>query len=336
MAALDAEREVLSLRPGDVYLGIYPLGHVGFSWGLAALKAGGTFVMMERFDPDRYLALVRQYRVAVLASMPPVIHTLVHAPPGTEEALATVRVMISGGGPLLPSVWEAFDRRYRIPIANAYGLSETIVVGSATCVLPEHYGLHQGYRSVGAAVGYAEVRVVGADDPGRELATGEVGEIAVRGPAVASGYWNRPEATAEVFRADGWFLTGDLGFLDEDGALAVTDRKKDMINMSGWKIYPAEIENVLVQHPAVADAAVFGRPDERRGEIPVAAIVLRDHASFTHDDLVAYCKDRLAGYKCPRETVVVDALPRVNGWKLLRRKLREEYSSVKGDVENEV
>ncbi len=325
MTALDAEREALRMVPDDVYLGIYPMGHVGFSWGLAMLRAGGTFVMMERFEPERYLALCKEHRITVLAGMPPVIHTLVHSPPGTEESLATVRVIISGGGQLLPVVWEAFDRRYHIPVANSYGLSETIVIGSGTTTLPEYPHLTKNYQSVGVAVGYTEIRIVDAADPNRELPPNENGEIAIRGPAVAKGYWNLPEATAEVFRPDGWFLSGDIGYLDEDWILYVTDRKKDMIIMSGWKVYPTEVENILLKHPAVRDAAVFGCPDERRGEIPVAAVVLKEGTACQPADLENYCREMLAGYKVPRRIILADTLPRVHGWKLLRRTLRETY-----------
>jgi long-chain acyl-CoA synthetase len=325
MTALDTERDALRLRPIDVYLGIYPMGHVGLSWGLSVIRAGGTYVMMERFDPERYLALAEEHRVSVLAGMPPVIYTLVHAPEGTEERLKCARVIISGGGSLLPSVWEAFDRRYRIPVANSYGLSETIVIGSGTTTLPEYPHLTKGYRSVGVAVGYTEIRIVDAGDPEKELEPGENGEIAIRGPAVAKGYWNLPGPTREVFRPDGWFLTGDIGNLDPDGILCITDRKKDMIIMSGWKIYPTEVENVLIQHPAVSDVAVFGIPDERKGEVPVAAVVLRPGHTLTEAELESYCRDRMAGYKVPRRLVPTDALPRVHGWKLLRRNLREKF-----------
>jgi long-chain acyl-CoA synthetase len=326
MTALDAEREALRIRMDDVYLGIYPMGHVGISWGLSVLRAGGTYVMMERFELGRYLALAEQYRVTVLAGMPPVIHSLVHSPPGTERQLATARVIISGGGQLLPAVWEAFDRRYHIPVANSYGLSETIVIGSGTTTLPEYPHLTKGYQSVGVAVGYTEVKVVDTNDPDRELLPGESGEIALRGPSVAQGYWNMPQATAEVFRPDGWFLTGDIGHLDEDGILYITDRKKDMIIMSGWKIYPTEVENVIIQHPAVADVAVFGIPDERKGEVPVAAVVQKPGQKLDEAALEAYCQNHLAGYKIPRRLMIVDALPRVHGWKLLRRTLREQFS----------
>jgi len=325
MSALDAEREVLKLRPDDVYLGIYPMGHVGLSWGLSMLRAGGTYVMMERFEIERYVALAEQYEVTILAGMPPVIHSLVHSPPGTEKRLMHARVIISGGGQLLPSVWEAFDHRYRIPVANSYGLSETIVIGSGTTTLPEYSELTMNYQSVGVAVGYTEVAIVDVDTPEKECASGEQGEIALRGPSVAKGYWNMPEASASVFRRDGWFLTGDIGYLDEKGILYITDRKKDMIIMSGWKIYPTEVENVIIQHPAIADVAVFGVPDDRKGEIVVAAVVLKPGSAFTKAELESWCRDRLAGYKIPRTLIPVGALPRVHGWKLLRRTLREMY-----------
>ena len=143
---------------------------------------------------------------------------------------------------------------------------------------------------------------------------GESGEIALRGPAVAKGYWNLPEATREVFRHDGWFLTGDIGNLDAEGILCITDRKKDMIIMSGWKIYPTEVENVIIRHPAVADVAVFGVPDERKGEVPVAAIVLRPGTSLTEPEFATYCRDHMAGYKIPRKFIIVDSLPRVHRW----------------------
>ena len=325
MTALDTERDALRLRPVDVYLGIYPMGHVGLSWGLAVIRAGGTYVMMERFELEHYLTLAEQYEVTVLAGMPPVIHSLVHAVPGTEHRLRHARVIISGGGQLLPTVWSAFDHRYHIPVANSYGLSETIVIGAGTTTLPEYPHLTKEYRSVGVAVGYTELRIVDEENPEKELSPGENGEIALRGPSVAQGYWNLPEATREVFRPDGWFLTGDIGNLDTEGILCITDRKKDMIIMSGWKIYPTEVENVLIRHPAVVDVAVFGVPDERRGEIPVAAIVQKPGSPMTGPELEAYCHEYLAGYKVPRKFLFTDSLPRVHGWKLLRRDLRQKF-----------
>jgi long-chain acyl-CoA synthetase len=234
-------------------------------------------------------------------------------------------VIISGGGQLLPAVWEAFDHRFGIPVANSYGLSETIVIGSGTTNLPDYPHLTRDYRSVGVPVGYTEVRVVDAADPELELPAGDNGEIALRGPAVAYGYWHMPEETAAVFRPDGWFLTGDIGYLEPDGVLFITDRKKDMIILSGWKVYPTEVENVLIGHPKLADVAVFGCLDVHRGEVPVAAVVLKPGEEIAGGEIEAYCRERLAGYKTPQSVVVVAALPRVHGWKLLRRSLREEF-----------
>jgi long-chain acyl-CoA synthetase len=326
MASLETEREVLGLTENDRYLGIYPLGHVGVSWGLSVLREGGTFVIMKRFSLPEYLELCATYRITVLSGMPPVIHSLCGAPEGTEEVLRTVRLIISGGGQLLPTVWQAFDRRYGIPVANAYGLSETVVVGTGTITLSGRPELTGDYMSVGVPAGYSEVKIVNSEDPGVSLPPGEDGEIALRGPSVAQGYWHLPDATAESFLRDGWFLTGDIGHLDRNGLLYITDRKKDMIIMSGWKVYPTEVENVLLKHPAVMDAAVYGYPDERRGEIPVAVIVPQAGVIPARDELIAFCREHMAGYKVPRGVILTSSLPRMHGWKLLRRRLREEYS----------
>lgn len=332
MAALDAEREVLGLTENDIYLGIYPMAHVGVSWGIAALKAGATWVIMDRFELDPYISLIAEYSITVIASMPPVIHSLNQLPAGTEKAFKSGRVMISGGGPLHPSIWKEFYGRYGIPIVNAYGLSETIVVGTGTAIRPEDYATAEEFRSVGKPVGYSEVRIVDVNDPAVELPSPEIGEIALRGPAVAQGYWEMPDATEAVFLSEGWFLTGDIGYIDGDGMLAITDRKKDMIVMSGWKIYPTEVEKVLIQHPKIQDVAIFGIPDIRRGEIPVAAVVPSPGAQITLDDIVAYSKERLAGYKVPRKLILIPELPRVHGWKLLRRELRDRFGSGGPDV----
>ncbi|MDD3070764.1 class I adenylate-forming enzyme family protein [Methanoculleus horonobensis] len=333
IAAMDAERDVLRITDADVYLGIYPMGHVGLSWGIATLRAGGTYVVMERFELDRYLDLARDYRATIVAGMPPVIHSLIQTPPGTETALATARAMISGGGPLTPGVWKPFHERFGIPIVNAYGLSETVVVGTGTAIRPEHYATADEFRSVGTPVGFSEVKIVDANDPAQELRPGVDGEIALRGPGVALGYWQMPEETAAVFLPDGWFLTGDIGHLDEDGMLYITDRKKDMIVMSGWKVYPTEVEDVLVQHPGVRDAAVFGCTDEHRGEVPVAVVVPVGNG-ISPDEIVAFARERLAGYKVPRRVIIAEEIPRVNGWKLLRKRLREEYCGAGSDEGN--
>jgi long-chain acyl-CoA synthetase len=326
IVALDNECDILDFVRSDVYLGVYPMGHVGLSWGIAALKAGGIYVMLERFEPERYLALIEEYKVTVLSSMPPVIHMLTEAPVETDERLKSVRVLISGGGPLHSPTWKAFHARYNRPIVNAYGLSETIVLGVGTAIRPYHYQTADEYNSVGTPVGYTEVCIVDQDNPELRLPDGEIGEIALRGPGLALGYWNNPEDSAKTFLTDGWFLTGDVGYLDKDSMLIITDRKKDMIIMSGWKIYPTEVEQVLIHHPKIAEAAVFGCPDEEKGEIPGVAIVLNNSSdSLSHEELVAYAKEQLAGYKVPRKSWIVTELPRVNGWKLLRNELKTQF-----------
>ncbi|HPP77606.1 MAG TPA: class I adenylate-forming enzyme family protein [Methanospirillum sp.] len=326
LAALQAEAEALDLTSDDIYLGIYPMAHVGISWGLSVLRIGGTFVIMERYHPDEYIRLIREYQITVLSGMPPVIHALTETPPGTEDNFITVRRIISGGGPMHSPTWKKFNERFRIPVINAYGLSETIVLGCGTVIRPEDYPTADEYNSVGKPVGFSEVKIVDSADPDRELTSPHAGEIALRGPGVALGYWNQPEETEAVFLKDGWFLTGDIGYIDSRGMLVITDRKKDMIIMSGWKIYPTEVENVLINHPKIADVAIFGCPDEEKGEIPAAAVVLRNKDdTLTLEELTGWSREFLAGYKIPRRLKVVDQLPRVGGWKLLRRELRESF-----------
>ncbi|MDU9375931.1 Long-chain-fatty-acid--CoA ligase [Methanocorpusculaceae archaeon Sp1] len=328
LTAVHNECDVLTLKQDDVYLGIYPMGHVGLSWGVAAMRAGALYIMMERYDPESYLALCKKHQVTVLSGMPPVIHFLEGAPTGTEEMLATAREIISGGGPLHHETWKNFHYRYNIPVINAYGLSETVVIGTGTVIRPEDYASADRFQSVGHPVCFSEVKIVDEADASKTMPPETPGEIALRGPAVAKGYWGLPEETARAFLPDGWFLTGDIGYLDKDQRLCLTDRKKDMIVMSGWKIYPTEVEETLLQYQEVAEIAVFGIPHPHRGEVPAAAVVWRAGRDGSDNEagLLAFAKEHLAGYKVPRKIYTVDALPRVNGWKLLRRELREKFS----------
>lgn len=326
LAAISNEVDVMEFVESDIYLGIYPMGHVGLSWGIAALRAGSLYIMMERYDLENYIHLIEKHKVTALSGMPPVIHSFVSCPPGTEERVQTVREIISGGGPLHNEIWKTFHHRYNIPVVNAYGLSETIVIGTGTVIRPVDYATADKFQSVGHPVCFSEVKIVDENDPNRELPQGDAGEIALRGPAVAKGYYGMPEETKNAFLPDGWFLTGDIGYLDKDLRLCLTDRKKDMIVMSGWKIYPTEVEDVLLQHPAVADVAVFGIGNLHKGEIPVAAVIWRAGCE-SPAELSVFAKEHLAGYKIPRQFLSVEELPRVNGWKLLRRELRAKYDT---------
>jgi len=316
--------DVLTLKQDDVFLGIYPMAHVGISWAIAALRAGALYIMMEQYEINRYLDLCYKEKVTVLSGMPPVIHTLTNLEEEKTGHLDTVREIISGGGPLHRKIWKKFHNQYHIPVINAYGLSETIVIGTGTVIRPEDYISADRFESVGHPVCFSEVKIVDEYDSNIKLDKYKHGEIALRGPAVAKGYWNMEKETKESFLDDGWFLTGDIGYIDEDNRLFITDRKKDMIVMSGWKIYPTEVEEILIKYPKVEEIAIFSINDCHRGELPVAAVVWKDEEDS--EGLINYAKEYLARYKVPRKVFSLNELPRVNGWKLLRRELREMYS----------
>ena len=320
--AIHNECDVLTLKQDDVFLGIYPMAHVGLSWAISALRAAAYYILIEQFDLDEYLELCESEKVTVLTGMPPVIHSLTTMDKTKE--LSTVREIISGGGPLHKKIWKEFHETYGIPVINAYGLSESIVIGTGTVIRPEDYREADRFESVGHPVCFSEVKIVDELDSTKTLDKYEQGEIALRGPAIAKGYWKREKQTIETFLDDGWFLTGDIGYLDEDNRLFITDRKKDMIVMSGWKIYPTEVEEVLIKYPKLKEIAIFSIQDCHRGELPVAAVVWEDKPD--HEGLLDYARENLSRYKVPREIYDLDELPRVNGWKLLRRELREMFN----------
>lgn len=319
--AIHNECDVLTLKQDDVFLGIYPMAHVGLSWAISALRAAAYYIMMEQFNLDEYLELCENEKVTVLSGMPPVIHSLTTM--DARKHLKTVREIISGGGPLHKKIWKDFHQTYQIPIINAYGLSESIVIGTGTVIRPEDYWEADRFESVGHPVCFSEVKIVDELDSSMTLPKYEQGEIALRGPAIAKGYWGNEEKTKASFLDDGWFLTGDIGYLDDDNRLFITDRKKDMIVMSGWKIYPTEVEEVLIKYTAVKEIAIFSINDCHRGEIPVAAVVWED--SPDDEGLIEYARENLSRYKVPRKIFALDELPRVNGWKLLRRELRKMF-----------
>jgi len=322
-SAIQNECDVLKITHSSVMFCIYPMAHVGISWAIAALRSGALCITKNKYTFDEYLDVIYEYRVTHATAMPPVIHSIISNPDLVKNKLSTVESTISGGGPLHKDIWRKFYKKYGIPVLNAYGSSETIVIGTGTVIRPEDYAFADRFESVGHPVCFSEVKIVDTSNPKVVMDKNEQGEIALRGPSIALGYWNRPEANRQTFMDDGWFLTGDIGYLDDDNRLFITDRKKDMIIMSGWKIYPTEVEEVLIAYDEVDEIAVFSLPDEHRGEIPVAAVIWRHDSDI--DGLLGYARDNLARYKIPRKLYTVEQLPRVNGWKLLRRQLREEY-----------
>ncbi len=322
-SAIQNECDVLNMDHNSVMFCIYPMAHVGISWAIATLRKAALCITKNRYTFDEYLDIIFENRVTHATGMPPVIHSIVTNPDKVQNKLYTVKSMVSGGGPLHKDIWKKFYKKYGITVLNAYGSSETIVIGTGTVIRPEDYAFADRFESVGHPVCFSEVKIVDTDDASIQMDVNCQGEIALRGPSIAKDYWNKPEANEKTFLEDGWFLTGDIGYIDEDNRLFITDRKKDMIIMSGWKIYPTEVEEVLIEHPSVNEIAVFSLPHEHRGEIPVAAIIWNDGED--KDSLLEYASDNLARYKIPRRLFTTDSLPRVNGWKLLRRQLKEIY-----------
>lgn len=322
-SAIQNECDVLDMDHNSIMFCIYPMAHVGISWAISALRRAALLITKNRYTFDEYLDIIYDNQVTHATGMPPVIHSIVTNQDKVANKLYSVESMISGGGPLHREIWKKFYKKYGIPILNAYGSSETIVIGTGTVIRPEDYAFADRFESVGHPVCFSEVKIVDTENPKIELDTNNPGEIALRGPSIALGYWNKPEANQQTFLSDGWFLTGDVGYLDEDNRLFITDRKKDMIIMSGWKIYPTEVEEVLLAYEGVDEIAVFSLPHEHRGEIPVASVIW--NGKEDEDGLLKYASQHLARYKIPRKIFTTDQLPRVNGWKLLRRQLREKY-----------
>src|SRR5436305_4609815 len=242
--------------------------------------------------------------------------------PLEEHDLSSLRYVSSGGAPLAPQVAEAFIRRVpSVTIRQGYGLTETAALISTNPVGREKPG------SVGLPVPETEVRII--DEEGRELPTGRVGEICCRSPGVMRGYWHSPEATDEALR-DGWLHTGDLGYLDEEGYLFIVDRKKDLIIRGGFNVYPRDVEDALLEHPAIERAGVIGRPDEISGEEVVAFVSLRPGAQVSAEELVQWSRERIGGYKYPREVHVIEAVPLTGVGKVDRKALRGQLAVSSG------
>jgi long-chain acyl-CoA synthetase len=304
----------LSLQPDDVLLGVLPFFHI---FGLnvilnAAARAGAAVVTMERFSPAASLALLAEQHVTVAYGAPPVFAAWCAV--RDVPSLPQLRAAISGADALPVGTFHAFAERFGLEICEGYGLTETSPVVSSNAGSPE---IRPG--TVGHPVPGVEVRIV--DPTGAPVPPGTDGEIIVRGGNVFAGYHGQPDATAEVF-TDGWFSTGDVGRCDADGYLTIAGRLKDMVIVSGFNVYPREVEEALLSHPDVAEVAVVGLPDTRTGERVRALVVPCPGVEVRIDDLLAHCRDRLARYKLPREVEIVGSLPRTALGKLTRASLR--------------
>jgi long-chain acyl-CoA synthetase len=294
---------------------VLPLSH---SYGLTVMNAGSILgtkgVLMRWFNPEGVLEAIERYRVESMSGVPTMFVYLLNYPDATRFDTSSMRLWGSGAAPLPLEIVEPFERKFGGRILEGYGLTEASPVVSAHRL--------SGVRKLGS-VGQAlpGVTVAILDDADRPLPLGELGEVCVRGPNVMQGYYRLPEETARTLR-DGWLHTGDVGRLDADGYLFIVERKKDLIIRGGFNIYPREVEEVLYAHPAVAEAAAIGVSDAVMGEEVMAFVALKPGATVDADALIGFCRERLAGYKCPSQIRFVDALPKSPIGKILRKELR--------------
>jgi long-chain acyl-CoA synthetase len=309
----------LALVPSDVGLGLLPFFHVfGLNVALGLpLAAGAAVVLVERFDPAGSLARVRDDAVTVIAAVPAVFAAWLDLPEAKapSDTFARVRLAVSGAAALPVPTATAMRERFGVDVREGYGLTEASPIVTTAAV-----GAQARPGSIGPPLPGVEVALRDAD--GTDVLVGDPGEIWVRGPNVFAGYWQDPESTARVVDADGWLHTGDLAITDDDGWLRIVDRAKDLIIVSGFNVYPAEVEDALVEHPDVAEAAVVGVADPRSGEAVVAFVVPCEGASPTWTELIAHLRRRLARYKLPARIEFVAELPHTFAGKVPRRALR--------------
>ena len=315
------------LEPGVPNLVCLPMFHIGGAgWGLAGLFAGATNHVVREFVPTEILAIIQRERLQVMLLVPAMILFLVQAPQIRETDLSSLKLIVYGAAPIPAELLKQAMAIFPCGFQQVYGLTET--TGAITLLPPQDHDPDDAARllSCGYAQAGVELRVVG--DDGRDLPPGKVGEIAVRSAQIMGGYWRLPEDTRRAVKGD-WFFTGDAGYLDDKGYLYIYDRVKDMIVSGGENIYPAEVESALFGHPAVADVAVIGVPDERWGEAVKAVVVRKPEASVTPGELIDWARERIASYKLPKSVDFIDALPRNPTGKILKRELRKGYWSGK-------
>ncbi|MBF9033749.1 long-chain-fatty-acid--CoA ligase [Rhodobacterales bacterium HKCCE2091] len=317
---------IASRAPGNRALMTTPLYHAAGALRVAtAAINGGTMVLMEHFDAERFLHLMVAERINTVNMVPAIVQQLLEVPGIAQMDFTHLQVIYYGAAPIGEGVLRRALATFDCPLIQGYGLSESCG-GIAYLNEVDHQkalaGRPELLKSTGRAVVLAELKVIDAD--GNDLPPGETGELCVRGPNVMKGYWRNPEKTAETI-VDGWLRSGDAAYLDAEGYVFLQDRIKDMIVSGGTNIYPAEIESVLLEHPDLLDVAVIGVPDEKWGEAALAVCVTRAGASPGPDELVAFCRERLGGYKVPRRYDFVAELPRNASGKILKRVLREPY-----------
>jgi long-chain acyl-CoA synthetase len=309
-------------RDGAIF-GVAPLFHITGLIGHIAVSmlVPAPLVLAYRFEPNVVLDALLEHRPAFTIGAITAFSALLNAPAFTRDHFASFTSVYSGGAPISPTAEKAFLAATGIQVHNAYGLTETTSPMTLTPFgSPSPVDPTSGALSVGVPVPNTVVRIQG--DDGQDLPLGEIGEIVADGPQVVAGYWGKPDETAANLPG-GALKSGDVGFMNPEGWIFIVDRKKDMINASGYKVWPREVEDVLAEHPAVREAAVVGVPDEKRGETVKAFVSLKPGTTTTPDELIAHCKERMAAYKYPRSVVLLDELPKTVTGKILRRELRD-------------
>src|SRR5579864_4693866 len=303
----------------EVTLVVAPLFHIGGLnvTPLLSLMKGATVVMEQMFEPGMVLENIEKYRVTSMFGVPAMYLFMAQHTDFATRDLSSIRVLSCGGAPVPEALIKTYAAR-GLPFNQGYGLTET---APFACFLPSSMATEK-LGSAGIAPFFTDVKIV--DDDGHDLPDGERGEIVVRGPNVMKGYWNRPDATAEVL-IDGWFHTGDVGIRDPDGYFFIVDRKKDMIISGGENVYPAEVEDALYQHEDIREVAVIGVQHPRWGETVRAVVVPKDGTALTEEEVIAFSHDKLARYKQPKSVVFIDVLPRNPAGKVLKFDLREKH-----------
>ncbi len=314
----------VDLGTDEVTLVAAPMFHVAAlnQTVLPTFLKGGRSILVSAFDPVAALRLIERYRVTFLFGVPTMFLAMAQSPAWAGADLSSVRSALCGGAPVPEALLHAYHDR-GVTMLQGYGLTEA----SAGVTFLRREDALRKVGSAGTACFFTDVRVV--DFAGAKAGPGEPGEIQVQGPNVMHGYWNRPDATGDVLR-DGWLSTGDVAIRDEEGYLYVRDRIKDMFISGGENVYPAEVEDVLYQHPAVAECAVIGVPDPYWGEVGRAIVVLRPETSVDPDELLAFMSGRIARFKAPKSVVIATALPKTASGKLQRRLIRDRYRTVPG------
>ena len=315
-------RDWAPVPTGSMVLGIAPLFHItGIIAHIGvAFSARGALILHYRFEPSLVLDVIRERRPAFTGGAITAFNALINAPGVSAEDFVSFDGLMSGGAPIAPALADAVEAKLGQAVFPAYGMTETT---SPTHIGPKHLrppvDPTSGAMAIGIPIQDTEAMIVG--DDGQPMPVGEVGEVWMRGPQIMAGYWHKPEQTAESL-VDGWMRSGDVGFMDEAGWFYLVDRKKDMISASGFKVWPREVEDVLVAHPAVREAAVVGEPDAYRGETVKAFVSFKPGMQATFEELDAHCRERLASYKAPRRIEVIDELPKTLTGKIQRVELR--------------